>query len=142
MIGSYFDLVIIRDALQHMHIRNGLQAVRNIVSSGAKYIVVSSYPPNNQAPSHSRSIGKNETLPTIPSECDKQDYCQLGSINDGNMYSNNINCPPFNFPLHKAVLIQPSHKQFLHENDEIHAYRIDEELKQIVQNYEKACLKS
>ena len=91
-----------------MHIRNGLQAIRNIVSSGAKYIALSSYPPGKQPPSHSRSIGKNETLPAVLSACDQEDYCQLGSIADGNMYFN----------------------------------KIDEELKQIVQNYSQACLKS
>ena len=40
-----FDMVITRDALQHMTVFDGLKAVKNIVSSGAKYFAVSSYPP-------------------------------------------------------------------------------------------------
>lgn len=69
----------------------------------------------------------------------KKDYCKLGQIKDGGFYANNINCPPFNFPVNKAILIQPSHVQLKMEPDEIHIYEIDEELKEIIKKYDKAC---
>lgn len=138
--NNSFDLIIVRDALQHMHIRNGLKAVRNVILSGAKYFALTSYPPNGKSSAaNTRSIGKNESLPAKPIGCETKDYCKLGQINDGSFYANNINCPPFNFSLNKAILIQPSHVQFKMESDEIHIYEIDEELKQIVKQYDKAC---
>lgn len=139
-IGNRFDLIMVRDALQHMHIQNGLKAVRNLVMSGAKYVALSSYPPPTKAERNpSRAIDKNESLPRIPPECAMNNYCQLGSIKDGSFYHNNINCAPFNFPLNKAILVQPSHQVFKIELDEMHIYPIDEELKQIVQEYDRAC---
>lgn len=123
-----------------MHIRNGLQTIRNVVLSGVKYLAVTSFPPNDQPTVNRRSIDKKESLPSMAPLCDKQDYCVLGNITDGDFYKNNINCPPFNFPLKKSMLVQPSHKHFLKEYDEIHVYRIDNELRQIVQQYDKACL--
>lgn len=128
-----------RDVLQHMHIRNGLRAIQNVVLSGVKYLALTSFPPNDQPSLNERSIEKKEPLPSVPSLCTKQDYCVLGNITDGSFYKNNINCPPFNFPLNKSMLVQPSHKQFPKEHDEIHVYAIDDELKQIVQQYDKSC---
>lgn len=122
-----------------MNIHNGLKAVRNAVNSGAKFLAVSSYPPHNKGPSSSRSLGKNETLPIVSELCQNADFCKFGAIEDGGYYQNNINCPPYNFPLHKALLVQPSHKQFQHENDEIHVYAIDDDIKKIVEQYDKAC---
>jgi hypothetical protein len=138
--GNRFDLIIVRDALQHMHIRNGLKAVRNVVMSGARFFAVSSYPPYGKGSgSNTRSIGNNESLPLVPSECQNRNYCVLGKIQDGALYENNINCPPFNFPLNKAILVQPSHSKFYRDRDEIHIYEIDDELKKIVEQYDKAC---
>ena len=139
ILGNRFDLIVVRDALQHMHVRNGLQAVYNAVMSGAKYFALTSYPPNNQPSTETRALEKNESLPSEPLFCNKQDYCLTGLLKDGGFYQNNINCPPFNFPLNKSLLVQPSHQQFKMENDEIHVYKIDDGLKQIVQHYHKAC---
>jgi hypothetical protein len=134
-------LIIVRDAIQHMHIRNGLKAVRNVIMSGAKYFAVSTYPPNGKSSApNTRSIGKNESLPLAPLECSNQHYCKMGLIKDGGLYRNNINCYPFSFPLNKAILVQPSHTIFpMNDPDEIHIYKIDDELKRIVAQYDNAC---
>ncbi len=138
--GNRFDLIIVRDALQHMDIRNGLKAVRNVVMSGARFFAVSTYPPNGKSSaSNTRSIGSNESLPLFPSECQNRSYCAPGKIKEGDMYGNNINCHPFNFPLNKAILVQPSHSKFVMEVDEMHIYKIDDDLKKIVEQYDKAC---
>jgi hypothetical protein len=138
--GNQFDLIIVRDALQHMHIKNSLKAVRNVIMSGAKFFAVSTYPPNgNASASPHRSLEKNESLPLMPPGCLYKHYCANGKIKDGEFYHNNINCPPFNFPLNKAILVQPSHTTFVTEQDQIHIYKIDEELKTIVEQYDKAC---
>lgn len=132
---------MIRDAIQHMNIMNGLKAVRNAVLSGAKFIVVSSYPPRKSSTPRLRSLDGNEPLPSVSELCQGIDFCKRGAINDGGFYGNNINCPPFNFPLEKALLVQASHKQFPVERDEIHVYAIDNELISIVQKYDRACQK-
>lgn len=125
-----------------MHIRNALKAVRNVIKSGAKYFALSTYPPNDKSSADNRrSINKNEPLPKQPLGCATKNYCQLGAIKEGDVYRNNINCYPFNFPLDKALLVQPSHEKFQMESDEIHIYKIDDELKQIVEQYDKACIK-
>lgn len=139
--GNHFDLIIVRDALQHMHIRNGLKAVRNVILSGAKFFALTTYPPNGRSSaSNIRTIGNNESLPWTPIECINKTYCQQGAITDGGHYANNINCHPFSFPLNKSILMQPSHQKFVIEHDEMHIYKIDDELKNIVQQYDKACL--
>jgi hypothetical protein len=124
-----------------MHIRNGLKAVRNVVLSGAKYFALSTYPAVSE---HSvkivRSIESNNSLVNVSIQCQTKDYCQLGAISDGGFYTNNINCHPFNFPLSKALLIQPSHQTFPIESDQIHIYPIDDELKNIVKRYDQACV--
>jgi hypothetical protein len=108
--------------------------------SGAKFFAVSTYPPNgNSSASNTRSLEKNESLPFMPIDCIHQSYCALGGIKDGETYFNNINCYPFNFPLNKAILVQPSHATFFEEPDEIHIYKIDEELIKIVEQYDRAC---
>ncbi|CAF1194226.1 unnamed protein product, partial [Didymodactylos carnosus] len=112
-----FDLVIVRDAIQHMSIKNGLRAVKNVVLSGAKYFAVSSYP-----------------APCV------EKICAVRNIVDGGFYHNNINCPPFNFPINATIFKQPSHSQFKSEKDEFHMYKIDDILKQIVKQYDKACM--
>jgi hypothetical protein len=139
--GNHFDLIIVRDALQHMHIKNGLKAVRNVIMSGARFFALSTYPANEtSSATNTRSLGKNESLLFLPIECANKSYCALGGIKDGDFYQNNINCHPFNFPLNKAILVQPSHATFVNEQDQIHIYQIDDELKKIVEQYDKACL--
>ena len=139
--GNSFDLIIVRDAIQHMNIKNGLKAVRNVVNSGARFFALSTYPPNGRSSTPmTRSIGNNQSLPITPSECEGKNYCTLGAIKDGDFYLNNINCPPFSFPLNRAILVQSSHEKFSIESDEIHIYPIDDHLKQIVKQYDQACL--
>lgn len=139
--GNHFDLIIVRDAIQHMNIKNGLKAVRNVVNSGAKYFALSTYPPDgNSSISIKRSIGEKNSLPIMPDECQGKNYCTLGAIQDGDVYKNNINCPPFSFPLDRAILIQRSHAKFPMESDEIHIYPIDDHLKELVKQYDQACL--
>ncbi len=138
--GNQFDLVIVRDALQHMHIKNALKAVQNVIRSGARYFALTTYPPNGKASAPNyRSIETNEPLPSVPIGCDQENYCRVGNIKDGDFYKNNINCYPFNFPLSKAILLQPSHEKFALEADEIHIYPIDDELKRIVDQYDQVC---
>jgi hypothetical protein len=42
--------------------------------------------------------------------------------------------------LNKAILVQLSHASFSHEQDEMHIYKIDDEFKKIVEQYDEACL--
>jgi len=107
-----FDLVIMRDAIQHMNILNGLAAVKNIIFSGAKYFLVSSY----------------------PRKC--VDFCRAGNITDGKFYRNNMNCPPFEFPA--PLFRKPSHNPPV-EKDEIHLYKIDDDLKERAKHYDNKC---
>jgi hypothetical protein len=138
--GNKFDLIIVRDAIQHMHIKNALKAVQNIIRSGAKFFALTTFPPNEKSSApNTRSIEKNEPLPSMPTDCNWKDYCILGRIKEGDVYHNNINCHPFNFPLNKTILLQPSHQKFYMESDEIHIYPIDDELKNIVEQYDQAC---
>lgn len=102
---------------------------------------MSSYPPNGKSSvDNTRPMNQNVSLPKQPLNCIDKNYCKLGNINEGNVYFNNINCYPFNFPLNTAILIQPSHEKFKIESDEIHIYKIDDELKQIVEQYDKVCI--
>lgn len=112
--NNTFDLVIVRDAIQHMNILNALKAMRHIIKSGISYLAVSSYPSQPCA-----------------------NFCVIGNITDGESYANNMNCPPFNFP---APLIQAlSHKTIKHEPDEFHLYKIDSQFIKISDSYDKAC---
>jgi hypothetical protein len=123
-----------------MHIKNALKAVQNVIRSGARYFALTTYPPNGKASAPNyRSIETNEPLPSVPIGCDQENYCRVGNIKDGDFYKNNINCYPFNFPLSKAILLQPSHEKFALEADEIHIYPIDDELKRIVDQYDQVC---
>jgi hypothetical protein len=106
-----------RDAIMHMNVRNGLNAVRNVITSNARFFAVSSYPAN----------------------CSSVNFCVLGNIVDGNFYQNNINCQPFGFPSGKALIIKKSHNHFPDGTDELHIYPIDSELKSIVEKYDKTC---
>jgi hypothetical protein len=107
-----FDLVMVRDAIQHINILDALVAVKNIIFSGSKYFLVS----------------------TSPESC--VDYCRVGNITDGDFYHNNINCPPFNFP---APLFKMASHNAAKENDEMHLYKIDDILKDKAKNYDQSC---
>lgn len=41
-----FELINMRDVVQHMPLRNGMAALRNVVGSGARFLVTTTFPPN------------------------------------------------------------------------------------------------
>ena len=43
-IVEHFDLMILKDVIQHVSAKDGQKMLKNIVSSGAKYLILSSYP--------------------------------------------------------------------------------------------------
>lgn len=65
-----FDLVHLRDVFQHMPLKLGLQAARNVVDSGAKYIITTTFPMDENV---------NDEKPDA-------------------FYHNNMHNKPFNFP--------------------------------------------
>ena len=71
-----FDIVIVRDVIQHMTINNAMRAIASIVQeSGAKYLAVMSY-----------------------SDVRCSDQCKTAIPGDGGWYMNNLHCPPWNMP--------------------------------------------
>ena len=109
-----FDLIIVRDAIQHMNILNGLQLMKNIIKSGIAYFAVSSFPSQPCA-----------------------NFCLYGNISDGGTYANNMNCPPFSLP--PPLLRKPSHHTIKHEDDEFHLYKIDSNFIRVSDTYDQAC---
>jgi hypothetical protein len=97
--NNTFDLIIVRDAIQHMNILNGLKVMKNIIKSGIPYFAVSSFPSQPCA-----------------------NFCRDGNISDGATYPNNMNCPPFSLPV--PLLRKPSHNTIKHEPDEFHLYMV------------------
>jgi hypothetical protein len=67
--SSVYDVVMLRDVIQHMSVSNGAKAVTNIADSGVQYLVATTVPfmPNN-------------TAQDLTAPC----------------YSNNMGLPPFN----------------------------------------------
>ena len=131
-----FDLVITRDALQHMTIFDSLKAVRNIVNSGAKYFAVSSYPPHSvdaRAPhpqvyargaaGSARYVGHSSEEDYIQrcqtSDELKRKFCRSGQRTEeaGWFFTNVMRCFPFNFPA--PVLDKASHETFKIEADHL-----------------------
>jgi hypothetical protein len=47
--GTAFDVVMLRDVLQHMSVVNGARAIGNVRDGGVKYLIVTTLPfaPNN-----------------------------------------------------------------------------------------------
>ena len=39
-----FDLAIVKDAIQHVPLKDGMKMIANVVNSGVKYFITSSYP--------------------------------------------------------------------------------------------------
>ena len=66
-----FDLLHVRDVLQHLSMDQGRRAAANLLASGAKYVVSTTFP-------HPK---RNNT-----------------DIKTGLAYENNLSQPPFNFP--------------------------------------------
>lgn len=147
-----FDLVITRDAIQHMTVFDGLLAVKSIVHSGAKYFAVSSYLPGT-VDRKWKSLGlSSQRAPGQPMglrreddyirECQTSDelkrkFCKPGQRTEetGWWYPNVMRCFPFNFP--PPIVDRPSHETFKIENDHLQIYRVDD-LKSVVAQYDLA----
>lgn len=94
-----FDLVMIRDVIQHMTMDNALKAVKSVVlDSGATYLAVTSYSLEG---------------------C--QDQRQVAIVTDGGFYRNNLHCPPWNLP--EPFFQFKSHSHFPEEEDSMELYR-------------------
>lgn len=76
---SPFDLVHSRDVLQHLKLADAVKAAHNLLNSGARYLIVTTYPE-----------GVNTNLPST-----------------GMWFQNNLELPPFSFP--KPLLCTPTH---------------------------------
>jgi hypothetical protein len=105
-----FDVVIVRDVIQHMTIQNAMKAVKSIVEdSGARYLALTSY---------------------TSDFC--KDQCKTSITNDGDWYANDVHCGPWNFP--EPFFKFASHLHFPEEGDFMELYRI-EGLKTIVSQW-------
>jgi len=131
-----FDMVITRDAIQHMTIFDGLTAVRNIVASGAKYFAVSSYPPESndrlaRSSPPEQYVQKCQTDPELMKK-----FCKWGSKAEeaGWFYPNVMRCFPFNFP--PPIYDKPSHQTFKIEDDHLMIFRV-QDLVPVVAKYDQ-----
>lgn len=107
-----FDIVIVRDVIQHMRLNNAARAIKLIVEeSGASYIAVTSF---------------------STERC--TDQCLTALQSDGGFYHNNLHCPPWNFP--EPFYSFPSHDNFPEEADHMELYRVDD-LKTVVANWQE-----
>jgi len=98
-----FDVVIIRDAIQHLTVPHGMKALKSVVEqSGAKYVGMTSFT--------SKNCGR--------------DQCREGGTKDGGFYWNNMACPPFNFP--EPIFSFKSHDRFPGEPDFMELYSIED----------------
>ena len=70
-ISTGLDVILCRDALQHLPTKNIAGVINNFCKSNARYLLVTSYPHNTQ----------NKEVPQI-----------------GNYFQNNLQIKPFNFP--------------------------------------------
>lgn len=97
-----FDVIIVRDVIQHMTIENAMRAVKNIVMhSGVKYLAVTSY----------------SDVPCV-------NQCKEAVLGDGGAaYKNNLHCQPWNLPVPFFSIF--SHPMYLtDEGDYLEMYRI------------------
>ena len=95
----HFDIVIVRDVIQHMTVNNAMKALKSIVEqSGASYIAVTSF-----------------------SSVTCTDQCSAAILSDGGFYHNNLHCPPWNFP--QPFFKFKSHDFFPEEADYMELYR-------------------
>lgn len=78
-----FDLIHVRDVIQHLPLQRGLAALCNVAKSGARYLISTTYPmPNNT------------------------------DIPEADWYKNNLYLPPFNFPTGQyCVQTHPDHEE-------------------------------
>ena len=95
-----FDLVIVRDVIQHMTIDSAMKALKSIVlDSGATHLAVTSY---------------------SSEEC--QDHRRIAITTDGDFYRNNLHCPPWNLP--EPFFKFMSRLHFHEEDDSLEIHRI------------------
>jgi len=88
------DMILARDAIQHLSLADGLQVLRNIEASGAKFLVTNFH--------HSKHTGEAFSNRNIES---------------GGYYPINVMLPPFNFPKPLFYIMDGDDESF--ENDEI-----------------------
>lgn len=117
-----FDVIMIRDAFQHIAISKVQQILRKVVlNSGAKWFITSSYP-------------ASDTLRTDPYGCSKNEnlFCSKGAMpgGDGGWYPIALDCAPFHLP--SPAFKTASHNTFKIENDFLYIYKIDDALKDAV----------
>ena len=83
-----FDLIILRDVIQHMTIESAMKAVKSVIlDSGATYLATTSY---------------------STERC--QDQRGIAITTDGDFYRNNLHCPPWDLP--EPFFKFESHLQF------------------------------
>lgn len=119
-----FDVIMIRDALQHIAISKVQQILRKVIlDSGAKWFITSSYP-------------ATDTLRTDPYGCSTNEnlFCSKGAMpgGDGGWYPIALDCAPFHLP--SPAFKTASHGTFKIENDFLYIYKIDDALKEAVLN--------
>lgn len=89
-----FDMVHMRDVLQHLSVKNGLRAIDNVCKSGATYLVATTYPTDvTKAGYATTKIGTPERAAAPRYKVVQNDH-----PHDGGWYPNNLALPPFNFP--------------------------------------------
>jgi hypothetical protein len=113
-----FDVIIVRDVIQHMPIHNAMRAVKSIVEeSETKYLAMTSFTKDSCV-----------------------DQCQTSITEEGGFYHNNLHCTPWNIP--EPFFKFASHLHFPEEGDFMELYRV-EDLKDIVAHWpESPCGKT
>ena len=91
-----FDLVHVRDVLQHLPLKNGLRYICNVLKSGARVFVTTTFP------------GIDSNL----------------NIQAGSFYPNNLEKPPFGFPQVDSTVCRETHPQ--QESDSTCVYNLTE----------------
>lgn len=117
-----FDVIMIRDALQHISIDKVQEILRKVIlESGAKWFITSSYPGSDTLRSDSGACSTDENL-----------FCSKGAMprGDGGWYPIALDCAPFRFPAPYSKT--KSHSTFPIENDFMYVYKIDDALKEAV----------
>lgn len=118
-----FDVIMIRDALQHIPILKVQQILHKVIlESGAKWLITSSYPESDTL--HHKD--------TAACHNDEKLFCSKGAMRngDGGWYPIALDCAPFLFP--PPAVKTPSHSTFPIEHDFMYIYRIDDALKDAV----------
>ena len=91
-----FELVHVRDVIQHLPLEDGFRYICNVLQSGARVFVTTTFPKNNR--------NRN--------------------IEAGKHYHNNLHKPPFSFPQVNSTVCRETHP--LHEADSTCVYNLTE----------------